>query len=49
MAIPQEDLDTHQLAGVLGAKLEAGERMYTDLQFKYHSSRPSRTVVVTQS
>ena len=51
MAIPQRDLATHPLAGVLGAPLETGERMYMDLQLKYHSShsRPSHTVTVVQS
>ena len=49
MVVPQEDLATHQLAGVLGAPLEAGERMYKDLQLKYHRSRPSHTVTVAQS
>ena len=49
MAIPQEDLDSHQLAGALGAPLEAGGGMYKDLQLKYHSSRPLHTVTVAQS
>ena len=49
MAVPQEDIATHQLAGALGAPLEAGERMYKDLQIKYHTSRPSHTVTVVQS
>ena len=51
MAVPQEDLATHQLAGALGAPLEAGAGMYKDLQLKYHTSRPSHTVTVhvTQS
>ena len=35
LSIPQEALDTHQLAGVLGSPLKAGERMYEDLQTKY--------------
>ena len=49
MVVPQEDLATHQLAGVLGAPLEAGVGMYKDLQLKYHTSRPSHTVTVAQS
>ena len=35
LAIPQEELTTHPLAGVLGAPLEAGEGMYLDLQNRY--------------
>ena len=35
LVIPQEDINTHQLAGVLGAPLAAGERMYIDLQNRY--------------
>ena len=35
LSIPQEALDTHQLAGVLGSPLKAGERMYEDLQIRY--------------
>ena len=31
LAIPQHDLDTHQLAEVLGSPLEAGQSMYIDL------------------
>ena len=38
LAIPEDDLDTHQLAGVLGAPLEAGEKMYRDLQCKYFTT-----------
>lgn len=49
LAIPQEDLDTHLLAGVLGAPLEAGDKMYMDLRFKYHNSRPLYTATVAQS
>ena len=39
--IPEEDSSTNPLAGVLGAPLEAGENMYSDLQRKYvdYSSR----------
>ena len=33
--IPQEALDTHRLAGELGAPLEAGEDMYPDLLMTY--------------
>ena len=47
MAVPQEDLTCNQLAGALGAPLEAGAGMYKDLQLKYHTSRPSHTVTVT--
>ena len=35
LSIPQDAIETHQLAGVLGAPLEAGEKMYQDLQYKY--------------
>ena len=35
LSIPQEDLDTHSHAGVLGSPLEAGEHMYRDLQDRY--------------
>jgi hypothetical protein len=35
LSIPQEALDTHHLAGVLGSPLKAGERMYEDLQTRY--------------
>lgn len=35
LAIPQDELVTHQLAGVLGAPLEAGEGLYLDLQNRY--------------
>lgn len=35
LGIPQEDLATHLLAGVLGASLEAGEGMHLDLQNRY--------------
>lgn len=35
MEIPLEDLSTHPQAGALGATLEAGERMYIDLQNFY--------------
>ena len=35
--IPEVDSSTNPLAGVLGAPLEAGENMYTDLQKRYDS------------
>ena len=35
LSIPQEDLETHQLAGVLGSVLEAGENMYCGLRDRY--------------
>ena len=35
LSIPQEALNTHNLAGVLGSPLEAGANMYRDLQNKY--------------
>ena len=35
LAIPQDSIETHQLAGVLGAPLETGENMYQDLQYIY--------------
>ena len=35
LSIPQEDLETHLLAGMLGSPLEAGENMYCDLQNRY--------------
>ena len=37
LSIPQEALDTHKLAGVLGSPLEAGKNMYSDLQSKHCS------------
>ena len=37
LSIPQEALDVHKLAGVLGSPLEAGKNMYSDLQNKYCS------------
>ena len=33
--IPEEDSSTNPLAGVLGAPLEAGENMYSELQRRY--------------
>ena len=38
LSIPQGAIETHQLAGVLGAPLEAGEKMYQDLQYTYVNS-----------
>ena len=35
LSITQDAIETHQLAGVLGAPLEAGEKMYQDLQYTY--------------
>ena len=37
LSIPQEALDVHRLAGVLGSPMEAGKNMYSDLQNKYCS------------
>ena len=33
--IPEEDSSTNPLAGVLGAPLEAGDKMYSQLQRRY--------------
>ena len=35
LSIPQDALDTHSLAGVLGSPLECGDRMYKELQDRY--------------
>ena len=35
LEIPDKDKSTHPQAGILGANLEAGQRMYTDLQNTY--------------
>ncbi|XP_064386571.1 uncharacterized protein LOC135335087 [Halichondria panicea] len=35
LSIPEEDSSTNPLAGVLGAPLEAGENMYSQLQSRY--------------
>lgn len=35
LAIPEEDLATHPLAGTIGATLEAGQKMYEKLQMTY--------------
>ena len=35
LSIPEEDLHTHKLAGVLGAPLDFAKDMYLDLQNKY--------------
>ena len=40
MSIPKKDSSTHPLAGVLGATLEAGENMYTQLQNRYINYTP---------
>ena len=37
LVIPPEDKATHPQAGVLGAPLEAGQRMYSALQNTYNS------------
>ena len=41
--IPEEDSSTNPLAGVLGAPLEAGENMYTNLQKRYIDYRLGET------
>ena len=38
LSIPQEALNTHKLAGVLGSPLEVGANMYRDLQNKYYDN-----------
>ena len=38
LSIPQEALNTHNLAGVLGSPLEVGANMYRDLQNKYYDN-----------
>ena len=35
LLIPEDDLLTHSQAGQLGAGLDAGEKLYTDLQSLY--------------
>ena len=35
LSIPQDAIETYQLAGMLGAPLEAGEKIYQDLQYTY--------------
>ena len=35
LSIPEEDLHTHKLAGVLGAPVDSAKDMYLDLQNKY--------------
>lgn len=37
LSIPQEVVDTHKLAGVLGSPLEVGNDTYKDLKDKYCS------------
>ena len=41
LSIPQEALDTHQFAGVLGSSLDAGKGMYQQLQNRYIKSSNS--------
>ena len=38
LSIPEEDSSTNPLAGVLGAPLEAGKNMYSQLQNRYSRS-----------
>ena len=38
LKIPERDANSHKLANCIGGPLEAGEKMYTDLQLKYFSS-----------
>ena len=38
LKIPESDANSHKLANCVGGPLEAGEKMYTDLQLKYFSS-----------
>ena len=38
LKIPESDADTHKLANRVGGPLEAGKKMYTDLQWKYFTS-----------
>lgn len=49
LAIPQEALDSHQLAGVLGSPIEAGDGMYLDLKLMFERKAPHRTLVFKQS
>ena len=42
LLIPQVDLCTHKLAGVLGAPLEAAKDMYMDLKNKYISESETK-------
>ena len=37
LSISESALESHNLAGVFGSPLEAGEKMYRDLQDKYSS------------
>ena len=39
LSIPQEALDAHPLAGLLGSPLEAGENMYPDLHNQYFTDQ----------
>ena len=38
LKIPERDAETHKLANHVGGPLEAGEKMYTDLQWEYFTS-----------
>jgi hypothetical protein len=38
LEIPEPDTNSHSLANCVGGPLEAGEKMYTDLQWKYFTS-----------
>lgn len=38
LKIPKHDSSTHALADRVGGPLEAGEKMYTDLQWKYFTA-----------
>ena len=44
--IPEEALETHKQAGVLGAPIEAGDKMYEDLQKTYLERINFRSVQV---
>lgn len=35
LQVPETDMNTHKLAGIIGGPLEAGENMYQELQTKY--------------
>ena len=38
LKVPEEDSATHKLASLIGGPLEAGEKLYTDLQWKYFTA-----------
>lgn len=38
LKIPESDVASHELASRVGGPLEAGETMYTDLQWKYFTA-----------